>query len=209
MQSNGRLWIDKNCWCLLFLLSLSQRVVDRLYIFSLTITNWVANFRGFFGWLARARHSLFGRLGWLETGPLFREKAAGNCFFLSERQSWLEAGPLFFWRLQIVFSYRNGRAGWKLAEELIGNVVVLQELLVKGSIAIHQHILRSIVCEAKERIIGTQLEKVRCLKCSFFQDLGCETKDLSTAPVLWQNWCVEPISFQSTPYVLIWDKKYC
>ena len=39
----------------------------------------------------------------------------------------------------------------------------------------------------REGMIGTQLEKVRCLKCSFFQDLGCETKDLSTAPVLWQN----------------------
>ena len=38
-----------------------------------------------------------------------------------------------------------------MAEQLIGNVVVLQEVLVRGSIGIRQHILRSIVCEAKGR----------------------------------------------------------
>ena len=64
--------------------------------------------------------------------------------------------------------YRNGRAGWKLAEELIGNVVVLQELLVKGSIEIHQHILRSIVCEAKGRNNCYTIGESQMFKMFFF-----------------------------------------
>ena len=65
---------------------------------------------------------------------------------------------------------------------------MLQELLVKGSIAIHQHMFGSIVCEAKGRNDWYTIGESQMFKMfSFFQDLGCETKDLSTAPVLWQN----------------------
>ena len=43
------------------------------------------------GWLELDIPYLDGKAGW-KLGPLFREKAAGNCFFLSERQGWLETG---------------------------------------------------------------------------------------------------------------------
>ena len=55
-----------------------------------------------------------------------------------------------------------------MAEQLIGNVVVLQELLVKGSLGMHQCMFRSIVCEAKGRNNCYTVGESQMFKMSFF-----------------------------------------